>query len=194
MNGDPIQDEDVIALLENLKTTGAPYPAPMFEQQKQAFKKGAALLGASMIVWSLFGLKGTLKIGFIENLLKWALIGALAVQVAVGGYVFRKEIRQLFLPPTPSVILEPLVKPFATAARAVPIPGSNTPEPEETVTPLPSPTARASLTPAATFNTDTLVEPSFTPTATRGNRLGLTSTPPGKRDTSTPDPTKTPKP
>ncbi len=195
MNNEPLQDQDVILLLEALKNQETTYPAALMEQQRNAFKKGAALFGASVVVWSLFGLKGTLKVAVLENLLKWVLIGALAVQVAAGGYIYRDQIRQLFMTPTPPVIepLGPLVQPYSTAVEVKPTIPSATPEPE--VTTLPSPTARATLTPMPTFDPNSVVEPSFTPGPTLpGNRLGITPTPPGKRETSTPEPTKTPKP
>lgn len=195
MNNEPLQDQDVIRLLEALKNQETPYPAALMEQQRAAFKKSAALLGASVVVWSLFGLKGTVKVAVLENLLKWVLIGALAVQVAVGGYIYRDQIRQLFMTPTPPVIepLGPILQPYATAIHENAALPSNTPAPEETS--LPSPTARATQTPAPTFNPNSVVEPSFTPAPTLpGNRLGQTPTPPGKRDTATPAPTKTPKP
>lgn len=194
-NPDTITDEDIIAMLEGLKAQSPAYPPELLEKQRAAFKKGVAVLGTSLIFWSLFGLKGTIKIGVLEHILKWVLIGTLTVQIAVGGYIYRDQIRQLFLPPTPSAIepLDPIVKPYATAIRATPGLPSDTPKPEATT--LPSPTIQATATPMPTFGTNAIVEPSFTPSPTLpGNRLGQTPTPPGKRDTATPAPTKTPKP
>ncbi len=194
-NPDTLQDEDIIAMLEGLKAQSPAYPPELLEKQRAAFKKGVAILGTSLIFWSLFGFKGTIKIGVAENILKWVLIGTLTVQIAVGSYIYRDQIRQLFLPPTPSVIepLDPIIKPYATAIRPAPGLPSATPEPKETT--LPSPTVRATFTPTPIFNPNSVVEPSFTPSPTLpGNRLGQTPTPPGKRDTATPAPTKTPKP
>lgn len=186
MNDHPIQNQDVIQLLGDLKDKGAEYPADLLENRRAAFEKSIGAFGISIIAWRLFGFQGSFKItAATDFLIRWVLISFASGIMATNAYIYRDVIRDFLIPPPPTVESSgPVLQPYLTAYKTPAPDVSQTPT--STLTPTATSTALWNvqlITP--TFDSESVIEKGveLTATATKpGNRFGQTPTPPGQRD------------
>ena len=150
----PLQDEDVIKMLAQLKDAGPVYPADALENRRRIFRKaaGGIILGIPLV----FLVKAYFEHWTWQTVLKAVVISVLAVETVAGVYVYREQIRDWwFSTPTPSISLPIL-----------------------TVEPTARATATPSITPTGTTTEVFIIEstPKARPTDS-GNHFGQTQTP-----------------